>query len=226
MPIRRHKFLWAQALDIPIVTPDYITASAAEGSFIETGPYEVVNCNYADAYGRELIQNGIAARNDGGLYNGMSIYVDRERSTPAKLNILPAKAEADMLIKALGGSVVTPRNLKALVSRKDLAIPNNLIIIVNEQLEPTKQEVKDAISLGGQRLTDREFLDSIKLGTFPKHISNPAGKDMSSNKSSQAQMPAKPPLGNASNLSPAQAPAEKRRSKPKRKSTMETNVSR
>jgi len=64
-----HKFIWAQANGAPIVTLDYITASEAHGSFLETGPFEV----------------------------------------------------------------------------------------------------------GGQRLTDREFLDSLQLGSFPKHLSKPTG---------------------------------------------------
>ena len=43
-----HKFIWAQADGAPIVTLDYITASEARGSFLETGPFEVVNIRGID----------------------------------------------------------------------------------------------------------------------------------------------------------------------------------
>ena len=165
-----HKFIWAQGNDAPIVTLDYITASEAHGSFLETGLSEVVNIRGLDDHTKKFIKNGLVERKTGGIYRDKIIFISREASTS---KIMPAKTETEKLIKAVDGQLVTPRKLKALVNKNEPIL--DLIVLVNENADPKKNEVIDAIDLGGQRLTDREFLDSLLLGSFPKRLWKPTG---------------------------------------------------
>ena len=56
----RHKFIWAQANGSPVVTLDYIAASEAHGSFLETGPFEVVNTRGLDDHAKKTHQKWLS----------------------------------------------------------------------------------------------------------------------------------------------------------------------
>jgi len=103
---------------------------------------------------------------------------------------MPAKTETEKLIKAVGGQIVTPRKTKALVYKNEPIL--DLIVLVNKNTDPKKNEVIDAIDIGRQRLTDREFLDSIKLDSFPKRLLEPTGSTKKSETCATQLKPAGP----------------------------------
>ena len=115
-------------------------------------------------------QNGVVERKKGGIYRDKIIFVSREASLS---KIMPAKTETEKLIKAVGSQIVTLKKLKALVHKNEPIL--DLIVLVNKNTDPKNNEVIGDIDLGGQRLTDREFLDSIQLGSFPKRLLKPMG---------------------------------------------------
>ena len=50
---------------VPIITLDYITASEAHGSFLETGPFEVVNIRGLDDHAKKTHQKWLSRMQEG-----------------------------------------------------------------------------------------------------------------------------------------------------------------